>query len=753
MVLGQKPALPRDKQPLTRMAQSATAGKSGSDLDGYRDYRGVPVVGAWLWDGEYGFGITTEIDVEEAFATFNDMRIVILAFSGLAVGVLIVLAVVSGNSRRRIADAYRRNQLLLTSAGEGIYGLDNRGQTTFVNPAACEMLGYERDELIGQPMHALIHHSYLDGTPYPREKCHMYAAFTDGEVHRIDNEVLWRKDGASFPVEYTSTPILTGDKPTGAVVTFRDVSERRQAETELAESEERLRLALDGAEIGAWIRHLPAGPVIWDTRMRAIHGVTEENAPRSAEEILALIHPDDVDKVKQSASLARSGDGKYLSEHRVIRPDGEMRHVFANAVVLRDENDVPQRVVGITMDVTGQKQSEAELLAAKEAAEKASQAKSEFLSSMSHDLRTPMNSILGFAQVLRTDPEAPLSEDQDDSVEHIAKAGKHLLGLIDEVLDLTRIESGTVSLSPEALEPAMVVNECFDLLHSQAEDRKIFLKAELDADLPGIKADYSRLKDVLLNLLSNAVKYNFEQGTVVVRCQPVPGQRLRLSVADSGPGIPEESLPELFQPFNRLGAEASEIEGTGIGLTITKRLVELMDGEIGVESRQGKGCVFWIELPQAPQAPRGPQTATEADNSGNEVEAAALATGRASHKVLYVEDNPANTRLMRKLIARRPNCTLIEAASGEAGLDLAASERPDIIIMDINLPGIDGFETLRRLRLSEGGGEVPVMALSADAMPKTVDRGLEVGFFAYLTKPIEVAALLEALDAALGGKA
>jgi CheY-like chemotaxis protein/nitrogen-specific signal transduction histidine kinase len=390
-----------------------------------------------------------------------------------------------------------------------------------------------------------------------------------------------------------------------------------------------------------------------------------------------------------------------------------------------------------------------EIRQAKEEADLANRAKSDFLSAMSHDLRTPLNSILGFSQVLRSDPEAPLNQDQEDSVEHIAKAGKHLLGLINEILDLTRIESGTISLSSEAVDPRDVIGECLDLVRPLAEDRDIVVKAEFDENLRAVKADYSRLKDVLLNLLSNAVKYNREQGTVSVSCRPAAGRMLRLAVADSGPGIPETRLPELFLPFSRLGAESGEIEGTGIGLTIVKRLVEMMHGKIGVESTVGEGSVFWIELPLAPQAPLEAAEAVV----GSAAKTAALAASTAIHKVLYVEDNPANLQLMRKLMARRPDCTLIEAASGEAGLDLAASERPDIVIMDINLPGIDGFEALHRLRLSAGGGEVPVIALSANAMPKTVERGLKAGFFAYLTKPVDVPELMSTLDAALGDEA
>ncbi len=289
----------------------------------------------------------------------------------------------------------------------------------------------------------------------------------------------------------------------------------------------------------------------------------------------------------------------------------------------------------------------------------------------------------------------------------------------------------------------------FDIIRPLAEDRGIVLTAELDDNLPAVKADYARFKDVLLNLLSNAVKYNSDGGTVSVNCRPTASQSMRLSVADSGPGIPQERLSELFLPFSRLGAENSEIEGTGIGLTIVKRLIELMHGNIGVESTVGEGSLFWVELPLAPLE------ATETRESGEDDEAgtAPLASCVAVHTVLYIEDNPANRKLMQKLIARRPNCALIEAVNGETGLDLAASERPDLIIMDVNLPGIDGFEALRRLRLTEGGGEAPVIALSANAMPETVKQGLEAGFFAYLTKPVDVPALLSALDAALGDQA
>jgi hypothetical protein len=383
------------------------------------------------------------------------------------------------------------------------------------------------------------------------------------------------------------------------------------------------------------------------------------------------------------------------------------------------------------------KRAEQELLRAKEEAEQANRAKSEFLSRMSHELRTPLNAILGFAQLMEYDPAEPLTPSQSTSVKHIIQAGWHQLALVNEILDLARIESGKMQVHLERVMLAQAVQECIDLVSPLSSERQ--LKVEDHVSACGecfVWADHTRLKQVLLNFLSNAIKYNREGGSITLACQRYAPGRQKVSVTDTGPGIPADKLDELFVPFSRLDADISHIQGTGVGLAVAKSLVELMGGEIGVESRLGEGSTFWVDLPE--------------HGSGDvAIGIVPPATG-AGHVLLYIEDNSANQALVSSVLkSRRPDMNLLSALTAEQGLELLRTTRPDLILMDMNLPGMSGMEAFGMLREDDRLCTIPVIAVSADALPRHVELAREAGFANFVTKPIAIDKLLAAIDEAL----
>ena len=419
-----------------------------------------------------------------------------------------------------------------------------------------------------------------------------------------------------------------------------------------------------------------------------------------------------------------TGDAKAL-EARVRELEGMLAH-------LRAREDERER-------------AETALLEAKRELEDSNQAKSEFLARMSHELRTPLNSILGFSQVLNTDPDEPLTRSQKESVRQILKAGWHLLALINEVLDLARIESGRLQLSIESVGVEQIVREALTLIAPLAEKHQVKVVDETKAFRQlYVMADRTRLKQVLLNLLSNGVKYNRSGGTVTLTCTKQGDRRLVIAVTDTGAGLSDAERAMLFTPFTRIRAR-SDVEGAGMGLAITKRLIELMGGSVGVESVPGKGSRFFFELSlgEKPLLEGGEETDPSLIIARTDANEATL---------LHVEDNPANRALVARVLERRPHISILAADSAEKGIELARTRDPDLIIMDINLPGIDGFQALELLRSYPDTRHIPIIALSANAMPSDVRRGLEAGFLQYLTKPIDVKEFLRTIDLFLSGQ-
>ncbi|MDP1783304.1 MAG: ATP-binding protein [Hydrogenophaga sp.] len=430
-----------------------------------------------------------------------------------------------------------------------------------------------------------------------------------------------------------------------------------------------------------------------------------------------------------------------IYELTYIRKDGSRFPAIVSITALRDDHETLIGYLLIGTDNSARKLVEQQLNEAVAAAEKANLAKSDFLSSMSHELRTPLNAILGFAQLVESGTPTP-TPTQKRSVDQILKAGWYLLELINEILDLALIESGKLSLSVEPVSLTEVLTECRAMVESQAAQRGIGMAFPRMPAQGYVNADRTRLKQVLINLLFNAIKYNQPNGRVSVECTEQTAGTLRISVRDTGAGLTPEQVSQLFQPFNRLGQESGHEEGTGIGLVVTQRLVHLMGGDIGADSTQGVGSVFWVEMALA-SAPGLALELTE------EQPAPLAADGAEMHTVLYVEDNPANLELVEQIIARRSNLRLLGAADASLGIEFARVYRPKVILMDINLPGISGIEAMKILRRDPVTAHIPIIALSANAVPRDIQRGMEAGFFNYITKPIKVGQLMDAIDAAL----
>lgn len=560
-----------------------------------------------------------------------------------------------------------------------------------------------------------------------------------------------RKDGSRFPAMVSVTALRDeADVIIGYLLIGTDNTVRKQVEEERKKLDQRLRdqqfytRSLFEANIDALMTTDPAG-IISDVnkQMEALTGCTRDEligAPFKN----YFTEPD-----RAEAAIKRVlNENKVTNYELTARAlDGKETVVSYNATTFHDRDRTLQGVFAAARDITERKlldqvlqDNNVELQNAMSAAEKANLAKSEFLSSMSHELRTPLSAILGFAQLIESGAPPP-TPTQKRSVDQILLAGWYLLNLINEILDLALIESGKLSLSPEPVSLAAVMHECEDMIEPQVQKRGVTMVFPA-RELPYfIKADRTRIKQILINLLSNAIKYNRRGGKVVVECIEVSEGRIRICVEDTGQGLNREQIAQLFQPFNRLGQEAHAEEGTGIGLVMTKRLVELMGGVIGVESTVGEGSIFWVEMNLTEERQSHVDKADVAPAA-----ALPLPVGSKLRTLLYVEDNPANLMLVERLIDRRPDLRLLTAGDAFSGIEIARTSMPDVILMDINLPGISGFKALKILNDDSATAHIPVVALSANAMPRDIEKGLDAGFYKYLTKPLKINEFMETLD-------
>ncbi len=613
---------------------------------------------------------------------------------------------------------------------------DAEGRYLYVNRGFSETMGLPFDQVVGRTMDAVYP---LDTVSRLLRAERQVMASGDDTVfeHRLP-----AADGGDHIFLSLKFPLRDRDGVIRSVGTIStDVTEVRQVTAALADSEDRFRqLAETIDEVFVLIGIDPLTVLYVNPALERLLGAAGAQFRADPRSFVDRLHPDDRYPFMRSVVGAFDRGQPEMLELRLLQPDGEVRWMRCRLTPARTGVDAPRRWVATVKDVTDQKHAELALRSALAEAERASGAKSEFLSRVSHELRTPLNAILGFGQLLELDELEPVHE---ESVQHILRAGRHLLGLIDEILEISRIESGQLRLSLEPVDLAESMGEALDMVRPLAARRSIEL---IGRPRPGswgwVRADNQRLKQVLLNLLSNAVKYNRDGGSVRVDVLPSATGRLRASVTDTGIGIPAVDLERIFLPFDRLMADQSGEEGTGLGLTLTKGLLEAMGGAIGVRSDEGEGSEFWIDLAGevAPGDPQPPAEAGAADRPP---------ATPTTHTVLYVEDNVSNVHLVERLLDRRPGVVLISTMQGSLALDLAAEHQPDLVLLDLGLPDVSGEEVLRRLRAEPATAAIPVVILSADATARQVARLTQMGALDYLTKPLDLQRFYRVVDGVL----
>ncbi len=617
-------------------------------------------------------------------------------------------------------------QAILDHSSAAISIKDRMGRHVLVNEEFLRAFGLDSDDVLGKTPNEIWPDAIIDDTD-GRVLDHGEAFTRDDVVELHDGTHVMMT--ARFPLLDASGSV------TGMAAIATDITDWTQVQTALAE---RQRL------LDTVIRACPDIVTVVDG-----HGRVREISEASArilgydmrkpvhEEIDTLIHPEDLARVyEESIKVFADPDAQLDLKCRVRHADGRWVVLDTRGQAIVGDDGKPAGAVVVSRDVTDELELEAQMRVAVELAEQASKAKSDFLSRMSHELRTPLNSVLGFSQLLEMDE---LPDLHGEAVGHIMRAGRHLLNLIDEVLDIARIESGNLELLLEPVAIRQILGDAIDLTRPLAERREIAVVADLEPcpDTFHVLADRQRLLQVMLNLLSNAVKYNRTGGRVGVSVEtPSPGL-VRISVSDTGNGIRTEDIDRVFEPFDRLGAESSGIEGTGVGLTLSKYLVERMAGAIEVQSQLGEGTTFTVDLPtaEAPEVPvPGPESRPE--------DAPSITTLR----VLHIEDNLANLELVEQVLTRLGVVELLAAMSGSLGLELAREHHPHLVLLDLHLPDMPGTELLDALQSDPRTADIPVVVVTADATPSQIQRLRDIGVAAYLTKPIDIRELLRVVE-------
>jgi two-component system, sensor histidine kinase and response regulator len=616
--------------------------------------------------------------------------------------------------------------------GMAVVGLDEKFLQA--NAKLCEMVDYSEDELRSRTPLDITH---ADDVSFSREIAR--SLLRAGSHNSVEKRYL-RKDGEIVWAARTGCVIRdeTGN-PRHFLIMIEDISKRKQAEEALRERTRQLESAVTENQ------------VIMDNSLDVICTIDEEGrfltvnaaceqlwgytpAELVGRKYIELVAPDERERtLATEATLKKTGK---LTDfvNRYIRKDGTRIAVLWSATW----SESARTFFGVAHDVTERAKMEKALEEAKDEADRANRAKSEFLSRMSHELRTPLNAILGFGQLLERQNPTPT---QRTRVQHVVNAGRHLLGLINEVLDISRIEAGRMQLSLEPVCVAEAIQESLDLMRPLAGERRIQLIADVDLDATvHVLADRQRFKQVLLNLLTNGVKYTPLSGRVTVSCAANGSDKLRIRVADTGPGIAKEKLVRLFTPFDRLGAEQSNVEGTGLGLALSQRLMQAMGGVIGVENSCSYGSTFWVELPRT----KSPLEQTHPPKARDRKYRRRVEGKK--HTLLYIEDNLSNLTLIEQILEERPEIELLTAMQGQVGLDLARQHSPDLILLDLHLPDLPGWEVLSQLKAGETTSDIPVVVISADATTPQIKRLMKAGAASYLTKPLDVSEFFRVLD-------
>lgn len=641
------------------------------------------------------------------------------------------------------AEAERyRTIFSLSAAGMAQVALD--GRFLQVNSRLCEITGYTEAQLVGRRFRDVTHPDDID---YSEQ---LARDLIEGRLDNIRTEKRYLKaDGSLLWVSLAVAVMRDAQgQPVQFMAVIEDISDRKVSEQILKEREALL------SSMGQFVPGI-IHKVGFDAEGRAQFQYISDRAMEMFQlspDVMAAdytahhqrVHPDDLPYVRRLAKKPKPGAvlRPVDFEYRVVLEGKGLRWYGGRALPVT-EADGSVVWYGHTADLTEHKEYQDAKVAA-QVADAANRAKSEFLSRMSHELRTPLNAVLGFAQLLRLDRQHPLTDGQRSKVELIERAGGHLLGVISDVLDLSRIDSGSLPLSIEAVPLVHVLEEAVSMVGAEASDAGVVLvPPQVQAGM-NVFADRLRLRQILVNLLTNAIKYNRRGGRVMVSVWPDAGQ-IAMEVSDTGRGLSAEQCQHLFEPFNRLGAENSGIEGTGIGLVIVRRLIELMSGHIEVSSEVGVGTRFVVWMPQA--------DVPEADWDDAEVTtiSGTLNGPETGYTVLYAEDNEVNVALFKQVMSLRPQCRLMVANSGKQALALASMQRPDLVLLDMHLGDMTGFELADALDRNPLTAGLPRVALSADAMPDTIHEARSRGFAAYLTKPLDVVAVLRCLDEVMQG--